>query len=623
MTTGMPINQRIDCYRLIHLIGSGGYGKVYLAERIQQESSQLSTQVAVKILPPLAQENLGAFLTEARMIRLKHPHVMAILDFGLDGQTPFLVMEYAPYGTLRKRYPMGSRLPLTTIDKYVTQIASALQVAHQEQIIHRDVKPENMLLTQPDHVVLSDFGIAAILQHTTQNQSLSFAGTAHYMAPEQSLGEPCAASDQYALAIVVYEWLCGERPFQGTSAEIIAQHITRPVPSLQKRWPAITPELEAIILKALAKDPAHRYATIENFAQALHTAIVQAQLQVGADLQNDAADDAFYETTQKRQAVSRAQSDKTLEGEEVLTSAPNAISTLKNDSNSIGTDTAGDLVRNFHSAGNYSFRSLNKKKVLLLTLAALLIFAGVGLAFFHPASSTLPSSSPSQPKATLVSTMVTQKTAVLPFTATAIPTATPSPTITPTPLPTATPVPTPVPTPTPPTPTAQSSNPTPQPTPVSPPLTDQVPDSAIITCGGLRTGSWTVENNPYGYVGPTHTGSSCDGSFSYILTPTSAYTIFFKDTPIPAGKQNVDAWVFIPTHLAGAYKAKYTLTIEDTSKQSIASQSWFINQQNTNYWKLLGTVSLPNNAKYLTLTVSSTDTEVRDLAENAAAINFR
>src|SRR5207249_11448551 len=153
----------------------------------------------------------------------------------------FLVIDYAPNGTLRRRYPKGSLVPLPIIISAVKQVADALQYAHEHKIIHRDVKPENMLLGRRREILLSDFGIATIA-HSTSSLSTSAEGTSgtlSYMAPEQIEGHPRPASDQYALAVVVYEWLCGERPFEGSVSELIAQQLSIPPLPLRERMPTI------------------------------------------------------------------------------------------------------------------------------------------------------------------------------------------------------------------------------------------------------------------------------------------------------------------------------------------------------------------------------------------------
>jgi eukaryotic-like serine/threonine-protein kinase len=258
------IGRQIDRYRLVRGIGSGGFGTVYLAEHIRDR-----TQVALKLLPPLAQKGLHSFLNETRMFRLKHPHIVQIIDFGLEEQRPFLVMAYAPHGTLRQRHPGGTRLPLPLVLSYVQQLASALQYAHDEHILHRDVKPENMLLDANDQILLADFGIAATLARSAQMSMQNVFSSLSYTAPEQIRGYPVAASDQYALAAVVYEWLCGVLPFQGKGMDLAVQHRLDPPPPLRHYVPDLSYEVERVILMALAKEPEQRFATVQAFATAL------------------------------------------------------------------------------------------------------------------------------------------------------------------------------------------------------------------------------------------------------------------------------------------------------------------------------------------------------------------
>jgi serine/threonine protein kinase len=183
-------------------------------------------------------------------------------------------MDYAPNGSLRQRHPKGSLVPLPVIVSSVKQVADALQYAHEQKFIHRDIKPENMLLGRRQEVLLSDFGIATIA-HSTSSLNVDTQGTSGtlaYMAPEQIEGHPRAASDQYALGVVVYEWLCGERPFDGSVSELIAQQLSMsPVP-LRERMPAIPIEVEQVVLRALAKEPKARFASVADFALALEQA---------------------------------------------------------------------------------------------------------------------------------------------------------------------------------------------------------------------------------------------------------------------------------------------------------------------------------------------------------------
>ncbi len=274
---GDRIGQQLGNYRLIRELGRGGFATVYLGEHLY-----LKTQAAVKVLDgrlagPYAQD----FTKEAQIIAaLKHPHILRVLDFGFDGSTPFLVMEVASQGTLRDRHPRGSVVPPLTVVAYVRPVAAALQYAHERKVIHRDVKPENLLVNDQQQLLLSDFGIASIAHSTASMKQLDSSGTPHYMAPEQFEGHSREASDQYALAIVVYEWLTGQRPFQGDNWMAIGmQHLSTPVPSLREKNPAITLEVEQVVLKALAKDSKQRFESIQAFAYGLERACLPSAVQ--------------------------------------------------------------------------------------------------------------------------------------------------------------------------------------------------------------------------------------------------------------------------------------------------------------------------------------------------------
>lgn len=261
--------QQLGNYRLIKLLGRGGFAEVYLGKHVYLES-----QAAIKVLSTrLMKESLEGFLSEARILaRLSHPHIVRVLDFGVHDDTPFIVMDYAPRGSLRDLHPKGSRLPISTVVGYVKQIAVGLQYAHKEEFIHRDIKPENILLGRDDEVLLSDFGLV-LKAHSSGSQKLQeMAGTISYTAPEQLLGRPRKASDQYSLAIVVYEWLSGSCPFQGTPFEIATQHLHTPPPSLREKNPIIPPMVDEVVMTALAKEPRQRFAHVQAFAIALEQA---------------------------------------------------------------------------------------------------------------------------------------------------------------------------------------------------------------------------------------------------------------------------------------------------------------------------------------------------------------
>src|SRR5215472_2450081 len=258
------VGQQLANYRLIRALGQGGFADVYLGEHVY-----LITQAAIKVLQMrLTDDDKRNFLEEARTIaHLKHPSIVRILEYDVVDSIPLLVMEYAPNGTLRQCHPKGTVLPPTAIVPYVRQVAAALQYAHSKKLIHRDVKPENMLLGHNNAVLLSDFGLAVIVQ-SSHDRLQTVAGTVTYMAPEQLQGRPSPASDQYALAAVIYEWLSGERLFSGSFIEVATQHVLVPPPSLRTKLPALSPVIDQVIQKALAKSPEQRFASVLEFARA-------------------------------------------------------------------------------------------------------------------------------------------------------------------------------------------------------------------------------------------------------------------------------------------------------------------------------------------------------------------
>ncbi len=260
------VGQFLGNYQLLHLLGRGAFAEVYLAEHRYLEILAAIKVLHVRMEPDTHEQ----FRREARTIaHLQHRHIIRVHDFGFQDQIPYLVMEYSPNGTLRTRHPKGTRLTLEQIILYLKQIAPALDYAHQQRVIHRDVKPENMLLSANDEVVLSDFGIAVVQQSLDSLSTQSQAGTPIYMAPEQIQRKPCAASDQYALGVLVYEWLCGEPPFRGSLFEVLSQHLYQPPPSLCARLPDLPQAVEDAVFGALAKEPRERFDSVQDFAEVL------------------------------------------------------------------------------------------------------------------------------------------------------------------------------------------------------------------------------------------------------------------------------------------------------------------------------------------------------------------
>jgi len=297
--------QNVGSYRLLRLLGQGATARVYLGEHIH-----LQTHAAIKLLH--ANNQLSAFdkqefVNEARTIaNLRHQHIVKVLEFSFTDQgIPFLVMEYAEHGSLRQRHPRGTQLTPVAVCVYLEQIAAALSFIHQAGITHADIKPENLLLDSQQRLLLGDFGIATLSRQTMQ----LISGTPAYMAPEQIELHPCAASDQYALAIVTYEWLCGQIPFQGTThQEMMNQHRQAVVPPLRQFAPNIAPEIEQVVLHALAKDPAARFGDVVTFVSAFVQATRKAttSLPLAAPLSTPAPTSTSAPTLQPTQAASPA-----------------------------------------------------------------------------------------------------------------------------------------------------------------------------------------------------------------------------------------------------------------------------------------------------------------------------
>jgi serine/threonine protein kinase len=259
--------QQVGNYRIIRRLGRGGFADVYLGEH-----RYLKSAAALKILRiSLSKKDAQRFLEEAQILaRLRHANIVRVLDFAIEDDTPVLIMDYVPGGSLRERHPRGTLVPLAMIVDYVERIAAALQYAHNQHTIHRDIKPENILLDADQYPVLSDFGLALLTPSPDLLSTQALAGTAHYISPEQVRGKPGFASDQYALAVVTYEWITGTCPFTGgTPYEIMGKHVTTPPPPLRERCPDLPVAVEQVVLKALNKDPKDRYYSVAAFASAL------------------------------------------------------------------------------------------------------------------------------------------------------------------------------------------------------------------------------------------------------------------------------------------------------------------------------------------------------------------
>jgi hypothetical protein len=273
--------KQLGPYRVIAPLGEGGMAAVYKAYQ-----PGMDRYVALKVLPHHFAHDpdfVSRFQREAKIIaRLQHPHILPVHDFGTaDGYT-YLVMPFIASGTLADLL-QRARLPLQQLRTVIAQVGDALDYAHARGIVHRDVKPSNILIDERGNCLLTDFGIARMVEGATLlTHTGAIMGTPAYMAPEQGLGQSVdGRSDIYALGVILYELVTGRTPFAAeTPLALVLKHIHDPLPPPRSLDPSVPDDLERVILKALAKNPADRYQTAGEFVRALNETTIEEPVQV-------------------------------------------------------------------------------------------------------------------------------------------------------------------------------------------------------------------------------------------------------------------------------------------------------------------------------------------------------
>lgn len=270
-TKGQRINDR---YEIIRLIGEGGMANVYLAY-----DTILERNVAVKVLRgDLADDEkfVRRFQREAiSASSLSHPNIVEMYDVGEDNGNFYIVMEYIDGKTLKQLIKKRGHLTTSEAVDIMCQLTDGLSHAHESYIIHRDIKPQNIMILEDGLVKITDFGVAMALNASDLTQTNSVMGSVHYLPPEQAAGKGSTIkSDVYSLGIVLYEMLAGTMPFRGeTAVEIALKHIKNPMPSIKKVNPKVPQSLENVILKCTAKNPKNRYNNVRELYDDLKTSL--------------------------------------------------------------------------------------------------------------------------------------------------------------------------------------------------------------------------------------------------------------------------------------------------------------------------------------------------------------
>jgi serine/threonine protein kinase len=288
-------NTTILHYQIKHLLARGGMSAIYLAH-----DTITNRDVAIKLVHADEFDYYERFRREARAVtRLQHDHILPAFDYGEYSSWFYMVMPYIEYGTLRNRLINGP-LALREAGRILTQLADAVQHAHEQGIVHRDIKPSNILLRDGEHVYLADFGLVRRMEERTGLTQTGFIiGTPEYMAPEMTEQPATPSSDIYALGIVLYQMLTGRAPFNGsTPVAICLKHVNeQPLPPSVHN-PALSTAIDSVVLRALAKDPVQRFQHANDLANAFQAALRNMTL-----VHNPPTSTAKIQATNKKKRV--------------------------------------------------------------------------------------------------------------------------------------------------------------------------------------------------------------------------------------------------------------------------------------------------------------------------------
>lgn len=373
LSKGQKINNR---YEIVKSIGEGGMANVYLAN-----DKILDRKVAIKVLRgDLSSDDkfIRRFQREALSVsNLSHPNIVEVYDVGEEDGEYYIVMEYIEGKTLKQLLKKRESLTLTEVIDIMTQLTDGISHAHESYIIHRDIKPQNIMIQDDGRIKITDFGIAMALNATQLTQTNSVMGSVHYLPPEQASGKGATVkSDIYSMGILMYELLTGTVPFKGDNAvEIALKHMKDKIPSIRKQDPSIPQSVENILLKATAKNPRNRYDTAKEMHEDLLNCLKEEHANdkkiVFEYPENDIDDNTpITPTTKPKKKVEKPKEEEIDEDTEEL------ITEIKNDSSEKEDDNNSD------DALEEYFEQPKKRNTLIIILTSFFLLLLISLGVF-------------------------------------------------------------------------------------------------------------------------------------------------------------------------------------------------------------------------------------------------